>query len=202
MCTGVEAGNRAAARDELTAARAAVHLCGMRRVLERCELRPFTAEDAPSLARFANDLTVWRNLRDAFPHPYALEHAVGFLAHVASRPPGCHLAIVVDGQAVGSIGLKLGTDVERVSAELGYWLGAPYRGHGVMPEAIRAFTDDSFERFSLTRIFALPFAHNTASCRALEKAGFSLEGTLRRSAIKEGRITDQRLYARVPDVPR
>lgn len=113
----------------------------MRRVLERCELRPFAADDAPSLARLAND--------------------------------------------------------ERVSAELGYWLGAPFRGRGVMSEAIRAFTDDSFERFSLTRIFALPFVHNTASCRALEKAAFTLEGTLRRSAIKDGQITDQRLYARV-----
>jgi RimJ/RimL family protein N-acetyltransferase len=170
----------------------------MRRVLERCELRPYVEEDAPSLARLANDLSVWRNLRDAFPHPYLLEHAIGFIAYTRGQPPGCHMAVVVDGQAVGGIGLKLGTDVERVSAELGYWLGAPHRGRGVMTEAIRAFTDDAFERFSLTRIFALPFAHNTASCRALEKAGFTLEGTLRRSAIKDGEITDQRLYARVP----
>ncbi len=169
----------------------------MRRVLERCELRPFSAEDAPSLARFAEDVTVWRNLRDAFPHPYTLDHARGFIEHVQGRPSGCHLAIVIEGQAVGSIGLKLGEDVERVSAELGYWLGAPFRGRGVMTEAIRAFTDESFERFSLTRIFALPFAHNTASCRALEKAGFTLEATLRRSAIKDGQITDQRLYARL-----
>ncbi|MGZ6140359.1 MAG: GNAT family N-acetyltransferase [Myxococcaceae bacterium] len=169
----------------------------MRRVLERCELRPFTTEDAPSLARLANDVSVWRNLRDAFPHPYALEHAVAFIAHTQQQPPGCNMAIVVGGEAVGSIGLKLGTDVERVSAELGYWLGAPYRGRGVMSEAIRAFTDDSFERFSLTRIFAVPFAYNPASCRALERAGFTLEATLRRSAIKAGQITDQRLYARV-----
>ncbi len=159
----------------------------MRRVLERCELRPYVEEDAPSLARLANDVTVWRNLRDAFPHPYRLEHAIGFIAYTRERPPGCHMAIVVGGEAAGGIGLKLGTDVERVSAELGYWLGAPHRGRGVMTEAIRAFTDDSFERFALTRIFALPFAHNTASCRALEKAGFTLEGTLRRSAIKDGR---------------
>lgn len=172
-------------------------LCGMRRVLERCELRPFTREDAPSLARLANDITVWRHLRDAFPHPYTLDHAVAFIAYSLQLPPGCHMAIVIDGEAVGSIGLKLGTDVERVSAELGYWLGAPYRGQGVMSEAIRAFTDDSFERFSLTRIFALPFASNAASCRALERAGFTIEGTLRCSAIKAGQITDQRLYARV-----
>lgn len=98
---------------------------------------------------------------------------------------------------MGSIGLKLGTDVERVSAELGYWLGAPYRERGVITEAIRAFSDEAFETFSLTRIFALPFAHNLASCRALENAGFTLEGVLRRSCVKEGRIIDQRQYARI-----
>jgi RimJ/RimL family protein N-acetyltransferase len=169
----------------------------MRQVLSRCTLRPFVPEDAPSLARHANDITVWRNLRDLFPHPYTLEHAVGFIGHAASQSPPCHRAIVIDGEAVGSIGLKLGTDVERVSAEVGYWLAAPYRGRGVMSEAIRAFTDEAFEIFALTRIFALPFAHNLASCRALEKAGFTLEAVLRCSCIKEGQITDQRQYARI-----
>jgi RimJ/RimL family protein N-acetyltransferase len=169
----------------------------MRRVLSRCTLRPFLPEDAPSLAHHANDVTVWLNLRDLFPHPYTLEHAVGFIGHALSQSPACHRAIVIEGEAVGSIGIKLGTDVERVSAEVGYWLGAPYRGRGVMSEAIRAFTDEMFETFELTRIFALPFAHNVASCRALEKAGFTLEGVLRCSCIKEGRITDQRQYARI-----
>ena len=160
-------------------------------------MRPFLPEDAPSLALQANDISVWRNLRDLFPHPYTLEHAAGFIEHTRNQTPVCHLAIVIEGQAVGSIGLKLGTDVERVSAELGYWLGAPYRGHGVMTEAIRAFTDAAFETLELTRIFAVPFADNVASCRALEKAGFVLEGLLRRSCIKEGRVTDQRQYARI-----
>jgi ribosomal-protein-alanine N-acetyltransferase len=169
----------------------------MRRVLERCELRPFRPEDAQSIAEMANDLSVWRNLRDLFPHPYTLEHARGFIEHTLSQSPTPHRAIVVDGRAVGTLGLKLGTDVERISAELGYWLGAPYRGRGVMTEAIRAFTDEAFERFSLTRIFALPFAKNVASCRVLEKAGYVLEGVLRRSCIKEGQILDQRQYARI-----
>jgi len=166
-------------------------------VLSRCTLRPFLPEDAPSLAHHANDVTVWQNLRDLFPNPYTLEHAVGFIRHALSQSPMCHRAIVIEGEAVGSIGLKLGSDVERVSAEVGYWLGSPYRGRGVMTEAIRAFTDEAFETLELTRIFALPFAHNLASCRALEKAGFSLEAVLRRSCIKEGRITDQRQYARI-----
>jgi len=173
----------------------------MQRVLERCELRPFRPEDAPSLAPHANDVTVWRNLRDLFPHPYSLEHAKGFIAHALSQSPACHCAIVIDGQAVGSIGLKLGTDIERISAELGYWLGERYRGRGVMTEAIRAFTDEAFGTFSLSRIFALPFAHNLASCRTLEKAGFTLEGVLRRSCIKEGKVLDQRQYARIRETP-
>ena len=169
----------------------------MRRVLEHCELRPLLSEDASSLAQMANDITVWRNLRDLFPHPYTLEHAVRFIEHASSQSPTCHRAIVIDGQAVGTIGLKLGTDVERISAEVGYWLGAPYRGRGVMTEVILAFTDEAFEIFSLSRIFALPFAYNVASCRALEKAGFVLEGVLQRACIKEGRIIDQWQYARV-----
>ena len=57
-------------------------------------------------------------------------------------------------------------------------------------------TEYAFETFGLTRIFAVPFAANTASIRVLEKAGYSLEGHLRRSAIKDGVICDQRLYAR------
>ena len=172
----------------------------MRRVLERCVLRPLLPEDAPSLAQMADDITVWRNLRDMFPHPYTLEHAERFIEHASGQSPTCHRAIVIEGHAVGTIGLKLGTDVERVSAEVGYWLGAPYRGRGVMTDVIQAFTDEAFEIFSLSRIFALPFAHNVASCRALEKAGYVLEGVLRRSCIKEGLIIDQRQYARIREV--
>ena len=49
----------------------------------------------------------------------------------------------------------------------------------------------------LTRVFAVPFAWNAASCRVLEKAGYVLEGRLRKSAIKDGRITDQLQYGYV-----
>ena len=49
-----------------------------------------------------------------------------------------------------------------------------------------------------TRIFAVPFTRNVASCRVLEKAGYVYEGILRRSAIKDGVIIDQCLYAFIP----
>ena len=84
-----------------------------------------------------------------------------------------------------------------ISAELGYWLGEPYWGRGVMTEAVRAFTDWSFARFALHRIYAVPYATNPASARVLEKAGFTCEGRMRRSVIKLGQVLDQLLYADV-----
>ena len=86
-------------------------------------------------------------------------------------------------------------DVERVSAEIGYWLGEPFWGRGIVTEALIAVTRYAIATHGLTRVFAVPFASNTASCRVLEKAGYVLEGRLRRSAIKDGQIIDQLQYA-------
>lgn len=51
----------------------------------------------------------------------------------------------------------------------------------------------------IIRIFAEPFAYNTASCRVLEKAGFPMEGLLRSNAVKNGRVQDMKMYALVRD---
>jgi ribosomal-protein-alanine N-acetyltransferase len=56
-------------------------------------------------------------------------------------------------------------------------------------------TSYGFEALNLTRIFAVPFASSSASIRVLEKCGYVREGTMRRSAIKEGVVMDQVLYA-------
>ena len=104
-------------------------------------------------------------------------------------------AIEVNGEAAGGIGVELHQDVERVSAEIGYWLGEAAWGRGIVTEALQAVTAEVFRRFELTRIYALPFADNRASVRVLEKAGYTLEGHLRQSAIKDGVILDQLLYA-------
>ena len=93
-------------------------------------------------------------------------------------------------------------DVERVSAEIGYWLGEPFWGRGITSAALRAVTTYAMETHGLTRMFAVPFAWNAASCRVLEKSGYVLEGRLRKSAIKDGKLTDQLQYAFIaPDPP-
>ena len=163
--------------------------------LENCEIREWRDEDAPSLARHANNRKIWMNLRDAFPHPYTSHDAREFIKSIRRREPETTFAISVNGEAAGGVGFVLRHDVERVSAEIGYWLAEPFWGRGIATEALVAATGYAIATHALTRVYALPFAWNEASCRVLEKAGYTLEARLRRSAIKNGVITDQLQYA-------
>lgn len=158
-------------------------------------VRDWRATDLASLVRHANNRNIWMNLRDRFPNPYEEAHGQQFLAHVARLTLPTVWAIEVDGEAAGGIGLEMMTDVERVSAELGYWLGEQHWGRGIMTAVVEAVTQELFRTFDLTRIFALPFADNPGSIRVLEKAGYVLEGRLRQSAIKNGRLRDQLMFA-------
>jgi RimJ/RimL family protein N-acetyltransferase len=163
-------------------------------------VRDWRREDAPSLARHANDRRIWLNLRDAFPHPYSLADAEAFLAFVARMAPITFFAIAVDNEAVGGIGYTLHADVERISAEIGYWLGTAFWGQGIMTGALSAVTAYAFQRHAeLRRIYAVPYAWSLASMRVLEKTGYRFEGRLRQSAIKDGQVTDQMMYAIVRD---
>jgi RimJ/RimL family protein N-acetyltransferase len=65
-----------------------------------------------------------------------------------------------------------------------------------MTEVVPAFVDYCFKEFSLNRIYAEPFSNNPASARVLEKAGFVLEGRLRKNVVKDGKVVDSLLYAR------
>ena len=90
--------------------------------LERCTIRDYRMSDAESLAKHANNRKVWLGLRDAFPHPYAVEDAQNFLQGSIAGLPKKNFCIDIDGAAVGGIGLRLGEDVHRHTAEFGYWL--------------------------------------------------------------------------------
>jgi RimJ/RimL family protein N-acetyltransferase len=165
-------------------------------VLPECIVREWRADDAPSLAMHANDRRISLNMRDAFPHPYTIADARAFLTHAVAMQPRTWFAVTIDGQAVGGIGYTLHGDVERVSAEIGYWLGTAFWGRGIMTATLRAVTAHAFRQHSeLRRIYAVPYVTNTTSAHVLEKAGYRLEGTLRQSVIKDGKVLDQFMYA-------
>jgi ribosomal-protein-alanine N-acetyltransferase len=154
-------------------------------------------DDAESVVRHANNINVARQLRDRFPHPYTRANANAFLKAATTTPEQSNLAIDVDGAAIGAIGYVPGIDVERFSAEIGYWLGESYWGRGIATEALTLVTAHVFDTLNMLRLFALPFADNAGSIRVLEKAGYMREAVLRASSVKYGQPRDQLLYARV-----
>lgn len=167
--------------------------------LPSCVVRSWSFSDAPSLQRYANSRNIWLSLRDGFPHPYTLEDANEFLSRVAQERPETNFAIATSSEAIGGIGLRLGSDVHCKTAELGYWLGEPFWNRGIMSQVATEFTNHAFEVFDLERIYAEPFDNNYASARVLEKAGFHCEGRLRANVFKNNKVLDSFLYARVRD---
>ena len=169
-------------------------------VLPKCTVREWRLDDAVSLAQHANDRRIWLNMRDAFPHPYTIADATAFLAVAIAMQSRTWFAVTVDGHAVGGIGYTLHGDVERVAAEIGYWLGTAFWGRGIMTSALRAVTAYAFrEHPDLRRVYAVPYATSTASAHILEKSGYRLEGRMRQSVIKDGHVLDQFMYAILRD---
>lgn len=159
------------------------------------KLRKWTMDDVDSVAQYANNPKIADNLRDVYPYPYTRNDALAYLAScVEQEEIQLTRAIEINGRAAGSIGIFPGTDVYHKNGELGYWLAEPFWGQGIMSGAIRQICGEAFERFGLNRIYAEPYAYNMGSCRALEKAGFTLEGVLRNSVVKHGKIFDSCMY--------
>ena len=164
--------------------------------LKRSTIRPWRLDDAESLVKHANNRRVWLALRDAFPHPYTADDGNKFLQKATTAQPTTDFCIEADGAAVGGIGIHLGRDVHRHTAELGYWLAEELWGCGIMTEAVAAFSNFCLENFHLRRIYAEPFSNNPASARVLEKAGFIFEGRLKNNVVKDGELIDSLLYAK------
>jgi RimJ/RimL family protein N-acetyltransferase len=162
-------------------------------------LRPWQLTDALGLSIEGNNRSIWLNLRDRFPNPYTLTDAEHHLGFVLS-PEGMtdvHLCIEVDGEVAGSISVLFKQDVNRRSAEIGYFVGQRFWGRGITTAAVVALSEYAFAHFDLCRLYAVVFASNAASARVLEKAGYELEARLRKSITKDGQTMDALLYAMI-----
>ena len=161
----------------------------------RFHLRPFTIEDLTSLVKFANNFNIAKNLMDVFPNPYTEENGKAFIEIATKNIPPNILAIEINGEAAGAIGLHPQNDIYRKNAELGYWLAEPYWGKGIITEAIKQMVDYGFGHWDFTRIYARPFGSNIASQKALQKAGFVLEAKLEKTIFKNDEFHDELIYA-------
>jgi RimJ/RimL family protein N-acetyltransferase len=166
--------------------------------LDDLTLRPLASTDAAAIARHANDRELWRNMRDALPHPYSEGDGRFFIEHVAhTNSLTDNFGVEYEGEVVGCIGLIRQVDVYRRRAELGYWLGRRVWGRGLATRAVSAMANYATGCYDLVRLEARVFAWNQASMRVLEKAGFTREAVLQRAVFKDGSLTDEIIYARL-----
>lgn len=162
-------------------------------------IRPWKITDAESLSLALNNKKIQGNLRDGLPYPYTAADAEDYISSAlnAEKDSQYAWAITVDDKAIGSIGVFRRDNIHRRTAEMGYYVAEEYWSKGVGTKAVRDVCEYIFENTDIIRIFAEPFAYNTASCRVLEKAGFELEGILRKNAVKNGEVLDMKMYALV-----
>ena len=164
--------------------------------MELTRLRAWRESDAADVVHAINNKKVLDNLRDGIPYPYSLADAEEFLRSRldSDKNEAFAWAVIHNGCAVGSIGIFRNGNIHRLTAEMGYYLAEDFWGKGIMTKAVQEAVSYVFSHTDIVRIYAEPFARNLASCRVLEKAGFTFEGVLRKNAIKNGEILDMRLY--------
>lgn len=169
-----------------------------------CKLRSWRIEDAGNLAEALNNKKILDNLRDGLPYPYTEKDAEGFISFMlnADKNTTYPFAITVDDKVIGSIGVFRKDNIHSRTAELGYYVSEQYWGKGFGTSAVTQICNYIFESTDILRIFAEPFAYNTASCRVLEKSGFAYEGTLRKNAVKNGEVLDMKLYSTIREEAR
>lgn len=165
-------------------------------IFEGIVLRPWSIKDAAQLTVIANNKNIACNLRDGFPFPYSLQDARNWLSMILlENDPHRFFAIISDGKLAGSIGIVTKSDIYRKNVEIGYFLSEEFWGKGIATKAIKAVTSYAFKDFDIVRVYAEPYADNPGSRRALEKAGFTLEATLKRNVIKNGIIKNSCIYS-------
>ncbi len=162
----------------------------------KIQIRPWKKEDAQQLASIANNKKIWQNVRDHFPHPYTNKNALDWIAHTQQQKPILNMAITVDGEIAGSIGILLKEDVYRKSLEIGYFVGEDYWGKGIATVAVSLLLDYITKHFDVVRIYAEVFEHNRASMKILEKNGFHLEGIREKSVIKNNVLMNDQVWVK------
>lgn len=168
---------------------------------DRLLLRPFTAADVDRVT----DLLQHPDIAATtlyIPYPYERDDAASWIAtHAPAAELGHSLNWAIcdraSGEVMGTIGLELHGYHRR--GMLGYWLGVPYWGRGIMSEAARAVVDFGFDTLDLHRIEATCMPHNVGSSRVMEKAGMRYEGTLRDYYRKGDGFRDAAMYAVLAD---
>ena len=158
------------------------------------QLKPWEEKYITDLVENINHAEVVRYLSNRVPFPYTEQDAKDFIEMTKSTNDAL-FAIIVDGKAVGGIGIYPKTDIHCKNAELGYWLGYNYWNKGIISHAIQQIIPYAFERYDIQRLYASVFADNAGSIKVLEKNGFLRDTKFKQTLFKNGKFYDEVIYA-------
>ncbi|MBR0143612.1 MAG: GNAT family N-acetyltransferase [Clostridia bacterium] len=144
---------------------------------ERLILRPWRESDAEECFRYASDPRV--GPAAGWPVHDSVETSRRVIRDVLSAPETYAVVLRETGLPVGSIGLHFHSDLAKGEdeAELGFWIGVPYWGRGLIPEAAKEMLRHAFCDLRLARVWCGYYDGNEKSKRAQEKIGFRYQGS-------------------------
>lgn len=145
----------------------------------RLILRPWQDEDAEELYRYAKDPLVGPPA--GWPPHTSVENSLEIIRGVLSEPETYAVVLKETGLPVGSAGIMRAghgnVSMSDTEAEIGYWIGVPYWGRGLIPEAVEELLRHCFEDLNCTGVWCVSFEGNIKSKRVQEKCGFRYHHT-------------------------
>jgi RimJ/RimL family protein N-acetyltransferase len=166
-------------------------------------LRPWMLDDVPAIAAACNEVEIARWIHQ-IPSPYTETDGRDYVlaTQAAWRDgTGAFFAVVerAGGSLAGSIGIHV-TNQEAATVEVGYWTAGPARGRGLTTRALRLISRWALEEAGAARIQLRADVLNVASMRVAEKAGYTLEGTLRAAGFngRQNRRIDYAVFSLLP----
>ena len=161
---------------------------------ERLILRPWTEEDAEALYKYARDERI--GPMAGWPPHTSVENSREVIRDVLSAEGTCAVVLKETMEPVGSVGVMRpgqgSTPMTETEREIGYWIGVPYWGQGLIPEAVRELQRYCFEELQCTAVWCGYYEGNVKSKRVQEKCGFVYHSTIKNVGCAiEGLVRDE-----------
>jgi len=157
-------------------------------------LRPIEKSDLEALVYHANNPLIAKNMTNRFPHPYTKKNGEDFIAFANKMDPPNILAIDIDGEFCGAVGVHPQDDVKCKNAEIGFWVAEQYWNKGIATAMVKQLIDYAFDNFDISRVFAAIYGYNEASKKVVRKLGFTEEAHLKNTIFKNSVYTDEYIF--------
>ena len=147
---------------------------------QRLILRPWTENDAESLYNYAKDAAIGPSA--GWPPHTSVENSREIIRDILSAPETYAVVLKETNEPIGSVGIMFAdgvhsADMQDGDAEIGYWIGVPYWGQGLIPEAVQRLLKRCFVELDVKRVWCGHYDGNIKSRRVMEKCGFKYHHT-------------------------